>query len=76
MPPKVCGSRIMEAFSVDFFFIRLIFTAALDVIVFCAALCTVLIDQDAEFIRTRSKNLVSVSACILNFVAIKLLKIH
>ena len=47
MPPKVCASRIMEAFSVDFFSIRLIFTAALVVIVFCASLCTVLIDQDA-----------------------------
>ena len=47
MPPKVCASRIMETFSVDFFFIRLIFTAALDVIAFCAVLCTVLIDQDA-----------------------------
>ena len=62
-------------FGVAFFFISLIFTVALCVIVFRAALCTVLIEEDAENICTRSKNLVSVSASILNIVAIKLLKI-
>ena len=74
MPPKERASRIMGVFSVVFFFIGLIFAAVLGVIVFRAALYAILIKQDAGSIRARSKNIVSVSAGIINFITIQLLK--
>ena len=75
MPPKERASWIMGVFSVVFFFIGLIFTAVLGVIVFRAALYAVSIKQDVGSIRAKSKNIVSVSASIINFVSIQLLKI-
>ena len=74
MPPKGRASRIMGVFSVVFFFLGLIFTAVLRVIVFRVALYAVLIKQDAGSICARSKNIVSLPAGIINFITIHLLK--
>ena len=74
MPQRQRFYRIMGAFSVVAFFIVLILAAITGVIVFRAAFYILLIQQDVESIRARSKLIVSACAACINLIAINLLK--
>ena len=74
MPPEERASRIIGAFSVVLFFIGLICSAVMGVVVFRAALYAVLIQQDAGSVRSRSKTIVAATAGVINLIFIKLLK--
>jgi len=74
MPPGQKCQRLSGAFGIVFFFIVLVLACVISVIVFRAAFYAVLIRQDNEMIRQRSKMVVSAVAACVNLIAINILK--
>ncbi|XP_065660186.1 anoctamin-4 isoform X3 [Hydra vulgaris] len=74
MPTTQRYTRLFGAFGVVLFFMVLVLSAVVGVIIFRAAFYIFLIGQRNETVRSRSKMVVSACAACVNLVAINLLK--